>query len=165
MARKPPAKSSKSVKAVQPRNGKANLMPPIQKGHTRNPQGINGFMRLGKAVMDRMENLVPVLLPDGTATVMKGDDALAHQLVRGALDYDCKSCSERQHLTYVHELLKRIWPAPREDKPVVPIQIIVQAGPQETFVKQVMADGQVTSDGVLDALGDTPVGGNGKETE
>ena len=159
MARKPAAKSSKNGKAGKGNNG--NLTPPV-KGEIRNPQGINGFMRLGKAVMDRMGNLVPVLLPDGTATVMKGDDALALQLVRGALDYDCKSCSEKQHLTYVHELLKRIWPAPREDKPVVPIQIVVQAGPQEVFVKQAMAEGTPTSESILGALGDLPTDGNGK---
>lgn len=162
MARKPAAKSSKNGKAGKGGKGMHGNLQPCGKGEVRNPQGINGFMQFGAAVMAGMKNVVPVLLPDGTATVMKSDDALAHQLIRGALDYNCKSCSERQHLAYHHELLKRIWPAPREDKPVVPIQIVVQAGPQEAFVKQVMADGQVTSDGVLDALGDTPSGGNGK---
>lgn len=158
-----PKKSSKNGKAVR----SSKLAPLIQKGEVRNPQGINGFMRLGKAVMSRMGALVPVLLPDGQATVMKGDDALAHQLVRGALDYEHTSCSEKQHHLYLVEVLKRVWPVPKEAAPVVPIQIIVQQGPQETFVKAVLADsaeGQTEPDGILDALGDLPAGGNGKST-
>ncbi len=158
-------KSSKNGKASPGIRGKANLAPQIKKGEVRNPQGINGFMRLGAAVMKRMGGLVPVLLPDGQATVMKGDDALALQLVRGAMDYDCKSCSEKQHHVYLHEVLKRVWPAPKDAAPVVPIQVIVQAGPQETFVRQILAgspDGQAGPDAILGALVDMPDGGNGK---
>ena len=157
-----PRKSSTTGKAGVGNNG--NLTPSTA-GEIRNPQGINAFTKMGRYVLDRMDDLIPVQLTEGETTILKRGDALARQLIEGAMDHKCKGCSEKQHHLYLVELLKRYWPAPRDAAPVVPIQIIVQQGPQETFVKAVLADasgGQTEPDGILEALSDLPAGGNGK---
>ena len=158
-------KSSKNGK-----NGKAGLskpqtFSPPQPGDIRNPTGINGYGRFGVCVFEDLDTLVPVQLPTGEATTISKGNLIGRQLVKGAMDYNCTTCSEKQHLHYVTELLKRVWPVPKDAAPVVPIQVIVQQGPQETFVKAILAespDGQAGPDKILGALVDLP-GGNGKE--
>lgn len=160
-----PKKSSKNG-----RNGKAGLakrktFSPPQPGDVLNPTGINGYGRFGVCVFEDLKTLVPVQLPTGEATTISKENLIGRQLVKGAMDYNCTTCTEKQHLHYLSELLRRIWPVPKETAPVVPIQIIVQQGPQETFVKQILAespDGQAGPDTILGALMDLPEGGNGK---